>query len=107
GFITLDELNRVEFWERAGERVAAHTPGLTGNSYRTAVVRELLSWQVTDLLEETLRRIESGKVRSLDDVRAATGVLVGFSAEVRLLKAGLERFLRARVYSHHRVLRMT
>ncbi|MBN9519617.1 deoxyguanosinetriphosphate triphosphohydrolase [bacterium] len=107
GFITLDDLAPVEFWGRAAERVKAHTPGLTGNPFRTAVVRELLAWQVTDLLEETARRVEAARVRSVADVRAAAGPLVGFSPEVRHLKAGLERFLRGRVYRHHRVLRMT
>jgi len=107
GFITLEELKRVDFWVRAGDRVATHTPKLTGNSFRTAVVRELLSWQVNDLLEETVRRLEAENVRSLEDVRNASGPLVGFSPEVRQLKAGLERFLRARVYCHHQVLRMT
>src|SRR5437762_2124708 len=53
GFITLDDLRGVEFWDRAAERVSRHTPGLSGNPFRTAVVRELLAWQVTDLLEET------------------------------------------------------
>jgi dGTPase len=105
--ITLDELKAVAFWERAVERVVAHSPGLTGNSLRTATVRELLAWQVTDLLEETVRRLESFRISDLNDVRAAKDVLVGFSPEVRKMKAGLERFLRARVYCHHRVLRMT
>ncbi|MFO0805394.1 MAG: deoxyguanosinetriphosphate triphosphohydrolase [Gemmataceae bacterium] len=107
GFITLEELRSVEFWDRACERVAVHTPGLTGNTLRTATIRELLAWQVTDLLEETVRRMESARVRTLEDVRAAREVLVGFSPEVRKMKAALERFLRARVYRHHRVLRMT
>jgi dGTPase len=107
GFITLDDLAAVEFWGRAAERVRAHTPGLSGNPFRTAVVRELLAWQVTDLLDETARRLTGANVRNLTDVRAAPGPLVGFSAEVRRLKAGLERFLRERVYRHHRVLRMT
>jgi dGTPase len=106
-FITLDELRQVEFWQRAVERVSVHTPGLSGNTLRTAVVRELLAWQVNDLLEETVRRLERFGIRSLDDVRGAKEPLVGFSADVRRMKAGLERFLRARVYCHHRVLRMT
>ncbi len=107
GLITLEELNEVEFWVRASERVRAHTPGLTGHPFRTAVVRELLAWQVTDLLEETARRLETAMVKSLDDVRTATEPLVGFSPAVRAGKLGLERFLRGRVYTHHRVLRMT
>lgn len=107
GFITMDELARVEFWARATERVHGHTPGLSGHPLRVAVVRELLAWQVTDLLAETIRRLEDGKIRSPEDVRAAAHPLVGFTPEIRKLKAGLERFLHERVYRHHRVLRMT
>ena len=107
GFITLDDLNAVELWARTAGRVARHTPGLSGHPFRTAVVRELLAWQVTDLLEETARRLADARVRSVADVRAAKECLVGFSDAVRGLKAGLEQFLRERVYRHHRVLRMT
>ncbi len=107
GFISMDELRRVEFWMRATERVHAHTPGLSDGPLRVAVVRELLAWQVTDLLEETASRIAGANIRSVEDVRAAGKPLVGFTPDVRRLKAGLERFLRERVYKHHRVLRMT
>jgi dGTPase len=106
GFITLDDLNGVEFWRRCVERVRAAYPPLSGNPFRTAVVRELLAWQVNDLLEETPRRIAAANVRTLADVRAGDQ-LVGFSPDVRRMKTELERFLRERVYRHHRVLRMT
>lgn len=107
GFITLEELATVEFWYLASERVRQHTPGLTGHPLRVAVVRELLAWQVTDLLEETARRLTESGIKTVDDVRSAQVPLVGFSAELRRLKAGLERFLHERVYKNHLVLRMT
>jgi dGTPase len=107
GFITLAELSRVDFWAQATERVHSHTPGLSDGPLRVAVVRELLAWQVTDLLEETANRLAAANVRSVTDVRSASGPLVGFTPDVRKLKAGLERFLHERVYKHHRVLRMT
>jgi dGTPase len=107
GLITLHDLRGLEFWDRATERVARHTPGLSGNPLRTAVVRESLSWQVTDLLEETARRLEAAQIRSVEDVRGHGAELVGFSAAVAQLRSGLTRFLKDRVYHHHRVLRMT
>jgi dGTPase len=107
GFITLEDLRGVEFWVRAAGRVRGHTPGLGGHPLRVAVVRELLAWQVTDLLEETARRIAAAGVRGVDDVRSAEGPLVGFTPEVAAMKAGLERFLHDRVYTDHRVVRMT
>jgi dGTPase len=107
GFITLDDLRGVELWERASANVSRRFPGLSGHAFRTAVGRELLGMQVTDLLDETARRLESANVRSVEDVRQSRDELVGPSPSMALLKRELERFLRERVYRHHRVLRMT
>ena len=107
GFITLGDLQEVEVWHQGSARVQAVHPKLSGNPFRTAVVRELLAWQVTDLLDDTIRRIRDNHIRTVDDVRAATVPLVGQSQNVQRMKSELERFLRERVYCHHRVLRMT
>ena len=107
GFVTPDDLRDVGGWDRAAAAVRRQYPGVSGNPFRTAVVRELLAWQVTDLLDETARRLAAAGVRSAADVRAHPAPLVGQSPEVGALKKGLEDFLRGRVYRHHRVLRMT
>lgn len=107
GFLAADDLRDVEFWVRAADRVKrAHGP-LSGEAHRRAVVRELLAWQVNDLLEETGRRLDSYHVHSLVEVRAANTPLVTTSELVGGWKRELERFLHARVYKHHKVLRMT
>lgn len=107
GFITLADLKDVEFWNRAAEPVRKAHPTLTGHALRTAVVRELLAWQVRDLIDETESRLRSAGLRSLTDVRNASAGVVGFSETAAKWKAELEHFLRQRVYRHHRVLRMT
>jgi dGTPase len=107
GFITLEELRGVGFWVLAVERVEKHTPGLSGHPLRIAVVRELLAWQITDLLQETGGRLTSERIASVENVRATRVPLVGFTPKTQELKTGLERFLHNRVYKHHRVLRMT
>ncbi len=107
GFLSLDDLREVEFWQQAAARVHRAHPELSGNPFRTAVVRELLSWQVTDLLDETARRLREHRMNSVEDVRAAPVPLVGPSRSVETMKRSLEQFLRERVYRHHRVLRMT
>jgi dGTPase len=107
GFVTLDDLKEVEFWQETVDRVRAAHPTLSGHPLRTAVGRELLARQVTDLLEETARRLDEHHVRSLADVRGACRPLVANSPAVERMKTDLERFLRERVYRHHRVLRMT
>jgi dGTPase len=70
------------------------------------VVRALINWQVTDLLEQTRKRLHQNRIRTVDEVRAQPELLVGPGEEVKELKLALERFLHERVYRHHRVLRM-
>jgi dGTPase len=106
GLITLDDLNGVEFWRKAVERVKAHWPHLAGTDLRTAATRELIDWQVRDLLAHTGEEIRRAGVASAADVRRTAAVLVNFGPVVRLMKGELERFLHARVYRHHRVMRM-
>jgi dGTPase len=106
GFVSFEELREIEFWRRATENVAKLHPDLRGPAFRGAVLRELLACQVTDLLNETTRRLSAGRIESAEDVREAAP-LVGFGPEVLAWKGGLQRFLRERVYRHHRVLQMT
>ncbi|HEY2786140.1 MAG TPA: deoxyguanosinetriphosphate triphosphohydrolase [Fimbriiglobus sp.] len=107
GFLVLDDLKDVEFWVRAADRVRRTHGGLSGDAFRRAVVRELLAWQVNDLLEETARRLTGLGIGTLADVRSATELIVGMSEPVGKWKLELERFLHGRVYQHHKVLRMT
>jgi dGTPase len=106
GFITLGDLAEVRLWGVAAAAVCREHPALDGHPFRTAVGRELLAVQVLDLLAETERRLADARVRGVADVRAAVAPLVGSSPAMQAMKAELERFLRERVYRHHRVLRM-
>jgi dGTPase len=106
GLVTADDLREVEFWRLAVERVERRHGRLGPLQFEPTVVRALIDWQVTDLLEHTRQRLRQARVRSVQDVRAAREILVGPGPEVRRLKAELEAFLRERVYRHSRVLRM-
>lgn len=107
GFITLSDLDHVEIWSQAVRKVQHRYAGLTGAALRTAVIRELLAWLVTDLLEETTQRLSKAAIRCVADVRAYPESLVSFSESVRRMKEELEAFLHKRVYRHPEILRMT
>lgn len=106
GLITLADLDGVELWGRAAGPVRARYADLRGDSFRTAVVRELIAWQVTDLIEETGRRLAAQGIKTVADVRASRAPVVGFPAELMAIKAAYQKFLHERVYRHHRVVRM-
>jgi dGTPase len=105
GLITPADLMEVPFWQQAVERVhSRQRPG--PEHFRPAVVRALIDWQVVDLLEHTRQRLRQERIRTVVDVRGAPALIAGPGPEVVRLKAGLEEFLRRRVYGHHRVVRM-
>jgi dGTPase len=106
GLISLEDLEGVELWRRMAGPVRERYPNLPPDSFRTAVIREMIAQQVFDLIGETERRIADSKVRTLQDVREASSPLVGFGSELMGLKLELERFLHERVYRHYRVMRM-
>ncbi len=106
GLIELDDLEGVEIWKRIADVVRLRHPGLSGDSFRCEVIRELISRQVGDLITETQKRIAERRIASVADIRRQAKPIVEFGSELRQLKAELESFLQERVYRHHRVVRM-
>jgi dGTPase len=106
GLIAPDDLEPVGFWRQAVARVQQQHQSIRPEQFQPTVVRALIDWQVGDLLEHTRRRLNRERIRTVDDVRRASGVLVQPGPEVRALKADLEAFLHQRVYRHYRVMRM-
>lgn len=106
GLISFDDLEETAFWRQAAERVRAAHPGIGPEQFQPTVVRALISWQVTDLLDHTRQRLRQQRIETVADVRQAKDVLVGPGPEVQAFKEELETFLRQRVYNHYRVQRM-
>ncbi len=72
---------------------------------RSQTVIRVINAQVTDLVDTVLKTIESEGVASVEDVRARP-VMARFSPEMAVKNRELKLFLRANLYSHHRVIRM-
>lgn len=106
GLITPDDLQDVPFWRQALERVRRRNQQLGPEQFQPTVVRALIDWQVSDLLEHTRQRLRQHDIHTVADVRRAPELLVGPGPEVRALKVELEAFLHRRVYRHFRVMRM-
>jgi dGTPase len=104
--ITAADLQEVEFWRKTEQDVRKRHKNLGPEAFQPTMVRALINWQVTDLLEHTRRRLRQQSIRSVEDVRHTAEPLAVPGPEVRALKAGLERFLHERVYRHYRVTRM-
>jgi len=106
GLIPIADLAEVPFWKEAVERSRKKYPALGPLQFQSTIIRALIDWQVTDLLEHTRRNLREQRIQAVADVRACPHILVSLSPDVVRLKTGLEAFLRERVYRHYRVMRM-
>jgi dGTPase len=106
GLIQVEDLNKIEFWRRAESEVRRRHQNIGAAQFQPTMVRYLIDWQVTDLLEHSKAKLAAEGIRSVEDVRRAAQRLISPGSEVQLLKSELERFLHERVYRHFRVLRM-
>ncbi len=106
GLIVPEDLQEVTFCRRALERVRQANPVIRPEQLASTLVRTLIDWQVTDLLEQTHSRLRQEGIATVADVHQASGPLVGLGPEVRALRTELEAFLHERVYRHYRVARM-
>ncbi len=106
GLITPDDLRDVAFWRLAIERVNQQHRNIGPLQFQPTIVRALIDWQVSDLLEHTQKRVAEQGIASLEQVRRGHALLAGPGPEVQALKSELERFLKEKVYQHYRVQRM-
>jgi dGTPase len=107
GFIDIRDLNDVRLFRREYESVIAGYPNLGQRRLVHEIVRRMINFVVIDLITTTQMRLDEVKPRSADDVRSRAKPLVALSDATRSDHDDLKRFLRARVYRHYKVLRMT
>ena len=80
-------------------------PDLDDRLTRLEAVRRMIGDMIGDVLAETARRAEAGKVRAAADVRGLGHALVAFSPQMNEDLSRLRKFLYERMYRHWRVNR--
>jgi len=107
GLISLDGLRDVPLFRRQHDAVLALYPQLQDRRLIHEVVRRMINYVVTDLVETTEEALKAAGPASVEDVRAQPAALVQFSETVAAEHLELKHYLREQVYRHYRVLRMT
>ncbi|HYG76911.1 MAG TPA: deoxyguanosinetriphosphate triphosphohydrolase [Planctomycetota bacterium] len=109
GALDEDSIRSVTLWRRVEEEVLReHAVFKSDHRMRwRAVVRRLIGTLVSDLLEETRRRLKEHAIGSIQDVRQCEHELVGFSPELAPQKLELETFLMENFYKGARVRERT
>ncbi|MBI3270942.1 MAG: deoxyguanosinetriphosphate triphosphohydrolase [Planctomycetes bacterium] len=107
GIINEGDLEKVAIWRRAQAEVWKRFTDIDREITRSQTILSLLNIMVTDLLENTTRKLEGLGIETIEQVRAAKEPLVVYSKEVAEEKRELEKFLFQNVYMHFRVARMS
>jgi dGTPase len=103
GLLTIDDLCEVALFARHHATVRAAYADLPPRRVIHEIGRRMIHDVVSDLIEETMRRIGEAKPADIDAVRAMPGPLAAFSEAKAVEHAELKKFLRARLYRHERI----
>jgi dGTPase len=106
GLLRLDDARKTAWWRRVEQAASIDASSGFEDMTRHRIVRRLVSLMVTDLLDETQRRIDALNPARVDDVRRQQHVLVAFPESTRALNHELKQFLYEHLYFHPRVVRM-
>ncbi len=106
GFLTFSDLEGLPIWDRFLAEARAASPDGAEKMWQYAVVRKIINWLATDLVETTIESIRGRGIRNLDDVLSSDEPVAAFSGEVAGSYGELKTFLMERMYRHYRVLRM-
>jgi dGTPase len=105
GVFRLAELEDVPLIGPIVLAVRRDYPDLDERLTRLEAVRRMIGDMIDDVLAETVRRVEAGKVGSVQDVRCLGHALVAFSPQMNQDLSRLRAFLYERMYRHWRVNR--
>ena len=104
GLLEPSQLEGIGIWQRMCGMLHFN-PLRLSELERRVLVRELLGFVITDIVKTTSERIAAQNIKTLEDVRDASSVLVGHSAAVALELKELKSFLYQNFYYHYRVMR--
>lgn len=106
GLLREEDLERVPLWRRVRRSVRLRT-GTQPEVRRYQVIRALINLEVTDLVRQTTANLRRSGVRTAAEVSRHPRPLVAFSRSLGAEREALRDFLKARLYRHYKVVRMT
>ncbi len=107
GLISMEQLRECELFEQQYIEVIKRWPDLSGRKVIHEIIRRMINFLVTDLIETTHKHINECSPESIEDVRQAARPLVCLSDETKMMNQALKQFLRKNLYQHYHVHRMT
>jgi dGTPase len=105
GLLSIEQFEAVSLFARHATEARNEFPELGERRLIHETVRRMIGALVTDLLEESARRIARAGIETLADVRAGPA-LIGFTPAMQAENQALKHFLLERLYRHPKVIVM-
>lgn len=102
--ININEVREVELWKEV-EKIS-EIEKKPERHKRHIMIRKLIDYLVSDLLEETKKNLKKFNPKSVEDVRNCE-IIVKNSEKVRNQHEEMRKFLEEKMYNHPKVIRMT
>lgn len=107
GMITPSQLDGIAIWEIVNESIGRRKTDYLDDLSRHQIIRRLINFEVTDLIQSIDRYLRKSNVKSALDVQKLPYNVVGFSEDMYRRNRELKDFLFAKLYRHYRVVRMS
>ena len=107
GLITIKQLQEIDLFNMHYLHVDKRFPQLPGKRKAQETIRRIINQLVSDLIDNTLANIHQSGIKIIDDVRSESKPLVAFSRPLKAQMAELKSFLRANLYQHQQVNKMS
>jgi dGTPase len=106
GLFRIEDLKAIPLIAEIIAEIDRHYPDLADVRRGAELVRELISYLISAVMEESSRRITAAEPQSAQDVRCQKQALIAFPADVAEAEAEIKTFLFQRMYRHARVMRV-
>jgi len=107
GLLKESDLEKVALWNNISKEIYKKYAKIDMERRKYLIIRSLIDIQVTDIIQETEKRIAKLKPKSCDQIKKTDIKIVAFSKEIENLRRPLRAFLIENLYHHYRVMRMS
>ena len=104
GLLSLDSLSEITLPATLLESIDAEYPAIDAERRALELIRRLIAAMIEDVIAESSRRLASLLPATADDIRRASGTIVGFSPAMADSDRNIKAFLTTNVYRHQRVM---
>ena len=107
GLLKESDLQNLSLWNKIYQKISEKYSRVDPDRKKYLIIRSLIDMQVTDLIQETQKRIDYLKIKSPLAIKKMDKKIATFSKKMLELRKPLRELLMEKLYQHYRVVRMS